>query len=281
MAADASATPVRRRAGIFTRSEALRGWTLLMPAVLFMFVGLAAALGIMVAYSLWTKTGLTVDTTPTLDNYTTIVAKYWPIMLRTLWMSGMTAVLTVLISYPIAYYVAFRVKRYQFVWLILLTIPFWTSYLLRIFAWRMILPDGLINTPWGVVLAMTHAWTAFAILPIYVSLQKIDRTLLEAAADLGDSPARSFWRITFPLSLPGVISSATLVFVPTLGDYVTPTLVGGGKPASLMISNIIQAQMKATDLPSAAATAFIAMAMVAIVLFFFIQALRLSVRSVR
>ncbi len=252
-----------------------------MPAVLFMFVGLAAALGIMVAYSLWTKTGLTVDTTPTLDNYTTIVAKYWPIMIRTLWMSGMTAVLTVLISYPIAYYVAFRVKKYQFVWLILLTIPFWTSYLLRIFAWRMILPDGLINTPWGVVLAMTHAWTAFAILPIYVSLQKIDRTLLEAAADLGDSPARSFWRITFPLSLPGVISSATLVFVPTLGDYVTPTLVGGGKPASLMISNIIQAQMKATDLPSAAATAFIAMAMVAIVLFFFIQALRLSVRSIR
>lgn len=281
MTAEAGTTPVKRRAGLFTRSEALRGWTLLAPAVIFMFLGLAAALGIMVAYSFWTKTGLTVDTTLTTENYTSIFAKYWPIMLRTLWMSGMTALLTVLISYPIAYYVAFRVKRYQFVWLILLTIPFWTSYLLRIFAWRMILPDGLINTPWGVILAMTHAWTAFAILPIFVSLQKIDRTLLEAAADLGDSAWSSFWRITFPLSLPGVISSATLVFVPTLGDYVTPTLVGGGKPASLMISNIIQAQMKATDLPSAAATAFIAMAMVAIVLYFFVTALRLSVRSIK
>ncbi len=114
-----------------------------------------------------------------------------------------------------------------------------------------------------------------------MSLEKIDRTLLEAAADLGDGPVARFWRITFPLSLPGVISAWLLVFVPTIGDYVTPTLIGGGRPTTSMIANIIQGQIKANDWPLAAATAIVSMIMVAIVAVLFVTALRLSARSVR
>ena len=142
--------------------------------------------------------------------------------------------------------------------------PFWTSYLLRVFSWKIILGyNGVINSslksiglidqplefllynPTAVVITLAHAWAAFAILPIYVSLEKIDRSLLEAAADLGDGPLMRFLRVTLPLSLPGVIAASLLVFIPTVGDYVTPSLVGG--PSGLMIGNIIQQQFGRTN----------------------------------
>jgi len=285
-------------AGAFTRSEALRGWTLLSPTVVVMVAGLAAPLAIMLLYSFWKQDGYVVDTTLTAHNYTYALERYRPIFVRSLWISGLVTLFTVLAAYPIAYYVAFHVKRGKFIWLILLTIPFWTSYLLRIFAWRIILANegvingtlvgsGLIDEPirWllfsdtAIIITMAHAWAAFAILPIYVSLEKVDRTLLEAAADLGDGPVRSFWRITFPLSLPGVISAIVLIFVPTIGDYVTPILVGG--PKNAMIAGIIYAAFKANDWPLAAAAAILSMLFVAIVAVFLIQAIRLSARQLR
>ena len=156
-----------------------------------------------------------------------------------------------------AYYVAFHVHKNKLAWIILMTLPFWTSYLLRIFTWKVILGyQGAINSgliylgfidaplefllysPSAVVITLTHAWAAFAILPIYLSLEKIDRSLLEAATDLGDGPIARFLRITLPLSLPGVIAATVLIFVPTVGDYVTPALVGG--PDGMMLANIIQ-----------------------------------------
>ena len=139
-----------------------------------------------------------------------------------------------------------------------MTLPFWTSYLLRVFTWKVILGfNGVINSsltglglidqplefllynPSAVVITLTRAWPAFAVLPIYVSLEKIDRSLLEAATDLGDGPVARFLRVTLPLSLPGVVAATVLIFVPTVGDYVTPALVGG--PNDLMPANIIQA----------------------------------------
>jgi len=285
-------------AGAFTRSETLRGWTLLSPTLIVMIAGLAAPLIIMLLYSFWRQDGPNVDTTLTTFNYEYALTKYRPIFIRSLWISGLVTLATVLLAYPIAYYVAFHVKRYKFIWLILLTIPFWTSYLLRVFAWRIILARegvvngtlqgvGLIDEPinwllfsdFAIVLTLAHAWAAFAILPIYVSLEKVDRTLLEAAADLGDGAVRSFWRVTFPLSLPGVISAITLVFVPTIGDYVTPDLVGG--PRGGMIAKMVYNNFKASDWPLAAATAILSMVFVAFVAFFLIQAIRLSVRSVK
>ncbi len=136
--------------------------------------------------------------------------------------------------------------RRKLLWIILITVPFWTSYLLRVFAWKVILGfNGAINSglislgvidqplefllynPTAVTITLAHAWAAYAILPIYVSLEKIDRSLLEAATDLGDGPLRRFLRITLPLSLPGTIAATLLVFIPTVGDYLTPSLVGG------------------------------------------------------
>jgi spermidine/putrescine transport system permease protein len=182
-----------------------------------------------------------------------------------------------------AYYVAFHVHRRKIIWIILMTLPFWTSYLLRVFTWKIILGfNGVINSgltglglidqplefllysPSAVVITLTHAWAAFAILPIYVSLEKIDRSLLEAATDLGDGPVARFLRVTLPLSLPGVIAATVLIFVPTVGDYVTPTLVGG--PNGLMLGNMIQAHFgKVNNWPMGSALAIAMMITVGLI----------------
>jgi spermidine/putrescine transport system permease protein len=151
--------------------------------------------------------------------------------------------------------------------------PFFTSYLLRIFGWKIILGYGgilnaalidlgvikeplesLVYRPSTVVIALAHAYLAFAILPIYVALDRIDRSLIEAAADLGARPLKNFMKITLPLSMPGVISAALLIFVPTVGDYITPTLIGG--PDGAMVANLIQSAFgKANDWPAGSAMA--------------------------
>ena len=220
----------------------------------------------LVVLSFWTQVGFDYDTTLTLQNYRTAFEKpiYGALMERSLWISGIATIVTVLLSYPMAYYVAFHVHRRKMLWIILITLPFWTSYLLRVFAWKVILGyEGVINSglmhlglideplrlllysTTAVSITLAHSWAAFALLPIYVSLEKIDKSYLEAAADLGDGPVLRFLRITLPLSLPGVIASLFLMFVPTLGDYVTPAMVGG--PDSTMIGSLIQLQFGAVN----------------------------------
>jgi spermidine/putrescine transport system permease protein len=255
------------------QSEAGFGYLLAAPALIVIIAALATPIALLVLYSFWTQDYVTIDTTLTLDNYRVILDRpiYFSVMLRSIAISGLVTFLTVLLAYPLAYYVAMDVKRHKMMWLILITLPFWTSYLLRVFAWKIILGyNGVVNSglewlgvireplefllynPFAVVLTLAHAWAAFAILPIYVSLEKIDRSYLEAATDLGDSPWQRFWRITFPLSLPGVIAAAIIIFIPTVGDYVTPALVGG--PSGLMIANVIQMQFgTANDWPLGAA----------------------------
>jgi spermidine/putrescine transport system permease protein len=214
---------------------------------------------------------------------------------------GATAAI-ILTAYPMAYFLAFRVTRYKLAWIILLTIPFWTSYLLRVFAWKIVLGfNGAINSglislgiikeplefllynPAAVMITLTHAWVAFAILPIYVSLQKIDRTYLEAATDLGDTRWQRFRRVTLPLSMPGVISASLLVFIPTVGDYVTPTLVGG--PGGVMIGNVIQSLFfRQNDAPLGAAVALVMLVVIALLSFLFLWAVgyrEIRRRSVR
>jgi spermidine/putrescine transport system permease protein len=188
--------------------------------------------------------------------------------------------------------VAFHVHRRKLIWLILMTLPFWTSYLLRVFAWKIILGfNGVINSglkvlglideplefllysPTAVVITLTHAWAAFAILPIYVSLEKIDRSLLEAATDLGDGSVARFLRVTLPLSLPGVIAATLIIFIPTVGDYITPTLLGG--PDGIMMGNIIQAQFgKVNNWPMGAALAVSMLITVAVISLVYVWATR-------
>ena len=274
---------------------------LLSPTLAVLLFALAAPIALLLLYSLWTQNGLQLDTSPTLAQYAAVVTRegYRVLFLRSVAISSVVTVVTVGLAYPIAYFVAFRVKRAKFTWLLLFTIPFWTSYLLRVFAWKVILGfNGVINSglmslglisrplefllynPTAVVVTLAHAYAAFAILPIYVSLEKIDRSLLEAAADLGDGPFRRFLRVTLPLSLPGIIGAAVLIFVPTTGDYVTPTLVGGSD--GVMIANLIQVQFgRVNNWPLGAALAISSMAAVGIIAVSVIQAARLAVARIR
>jgi spermidine/putrescine transport system permease protein len=286
----------------FRRSDEARGLTLLSPTMLVLLAALAAPMALLALYSFWSQQGYALDTHLTLAQYATSLgrANYRALFYRSLEISSLVTVVTVLLAYPMAYFVAFRVAaRSKFVWLILLTIPFWTSYLLRVFAWKLILGyNGVINSglmklgviqqplefllynPTAVVVTLAHAWAAFAILPIYVSLEKIDRSLLDAAADLGDGPVRRFFRVTLPLSLPGVIGAAILIFVPTTGDYVTPTLVGGS--GGVMIANVIEEQFdKVGNWPLGAALAMASMAAVGLVTLLFVRALRAAVARTR
>jgi len=279
---------------IYMRSESLRGYTLLSPTLIVMAFSMCAPFAMMVAMSFWSQHAFEIDTALTLKNYGEAVEGpvYRTLLVRSLWISGACAIATVLISYPMAYYVAFHVHRRKLLWIILMTLPFWTSYLLRVFAWKIVLGyNGVINSglktiglieqplefllysPTAVVITLAHAWAAFAILPIYVSLEKIDRSLLEAAADLGDSPVARFFRVTLPLSLPGVIAAMLLIFVPTVGDYVTPALVGG--PDGIMMANIIQANFgKVNNWPMGAALAVSMMVVVTVVALVYIWVTR-------
>jgi spermidine/putrescine transport system permease protein len=292
--------------GFFQRHEWLRGYLLASPTLLVMLAILAAPLAALIVMSFWTQIGFDLETTPTLRNYRYLIEPsaestdwfgisfplahpvYAILLVKSLLMALATTVAVLLIVYPMAYFLAFRVKRHKVAWLILITAPFWTSYLLRVFAWKITLGYngainsglvalGLIDTPlqfllyspFAVIITLTHAWAAFAILPIYVSLEKIDHSLLEAATDLGDSALMRFWRVVLPLSAPGAISAALLVFIPTVGDYVTPSLVGGS--GGHMIGNSIQALFgRQNDAPLGAALSVVMMLAIALVMSVFL-----------
>jgi spermidine/putrescine transport system permease protein len=264
--------------------DAARGYALLSPTLIAMGLGLVVPMVMLGSYSLWTQHYLVIDRAPTLSNYAEIVRQpmFVALLSRSLLVSAAAAILTVLAAYPVAYFVAFHAGRRKVLWLVLVTAPFWTSYLLRAFAWRIVLGhngainsmlmhlgliqaplDMLLYTPAAIVLTLVHAWAAFAVLPIFVSLEKIDRSLVEAARDLGDGSWAAFRRVTLPLSAPGIVSAALLVFVPTVGDYVTPALVGG--PNGLLIGNVIQSQFgRADDWPLGAALSIVTMAVTAL-----------------
>ena len=263
-------------------SDASRGLLLISPTLLYALLMLAAPLIMVLTFSFWTQNYLDIDTTFTFNNYITAWTKpiYQVVMLRSLWISIVVTVVTVLLAFPVAYFLSFHVTRRKALWLFLITIPFWTSYLLRVFLWKVILGYngvlnsalkslGIIDQPLtfilynlnAVVITLAHAWAPFAILPIFVSLEKIDRSLLEAAEDLGDGPVRRFFRVTLPLAMPGVIASTLIVLIPTVGDYITPQQVGGTD--GLMIANMIQTQFgKANNRPLGAALAVSAMLIV-------------------
>ena len=278
----------------YLRSDGLKGFTLLSPTLLLMVFAMGIPFGIMVVMSFWRQIGFEFDTAFTFANYAEAVERpvYQALLLRSLTISSICTVATVLVSYPMAYYVAFHVRKRKMAWIILMTLPFFSSYLLRIFAWKVILGyNGVINSglkglglieqplafllysPTAVVITLAHAWAAFAILPIYISLEKIDRSLLEAATDLGDGPVKRFLGITLPLSMPGVIAASLMIFIPTVGDYVTPTLVGG--PDGLMIANLIQAQFGlVNNWPMGAALALDMLLVVAVISLLYIWVTR-------
>jgi spermidine/putrescine transport system permease protein len=245
--------------GLWHRSPGLRGYALLSPALALMIVAMISPFALLIGISFTVETGSGEEWALSIANYQAFFDKpqYVRVLGRSIVISSLVALTTVLLAYPAAYFIAFHVRGNKMLWLILITLPFWTSYLLRVFAWKLILGFngvvnsalmslGLIDQPLdfilyntnAVVVTLAHAWAAFAILPIFVSLQKIDRSLIEAAHDLGENSVAAFVRVTLPLSMPGVIAALLLVFIPTVGDYVTPKMVGG--PNGLMIGSLIQ-----------------------------------------
>jgi spermidine/putrescine transport system permease protein len=278
---------------LWLRSEAVRGYLLLSPTLLVMVALLGIPLVMLVVLSFWTQDGIVFDRAFTLENYRQFFAYdesplYINLLIRSVGMSAIATTVILLLSYPMAYFLAFRVRQHKLIWIILITVPFWISYLLRIFAWKVILGfDGVINSslmglgiiskplefllynPVAVTITLSHAWAAYAILPIYVSLEKIDRSLLEAATDLGDSPVKRFLRITLPLSMPGTLASTLLVFIPTVGDYVTPALVGG--TSGMMLGNVIQSLVTRSDnAPMGAAVSIVMMLVVTLIVCLFL-----------
>lgn len=268
------------RLGGLADTQGKRGMLLVAPPFIYAVLFLALPLGAIVLFSFWTQDFLTIDTTFTLNNYREALSQpiYTALILRSIAIAGAVTVVTVALAFPIAYFVSFHVPPgRKSLWLFLITIPFWTSYLIRVFLWKVILGyNGVINSGLlglgvidepltfilynanAVVITLAHAFAPFAILPIFVVLEKIDRSLIEASMDLGESRLQTFFRVTLPLAMPGVVAAVLIVFIPTIGDYVTPRLVGG--PDGLMIANMIQTQfLRLNNAPLGAALALIAM----------------------
>lgn len=212
------------------------------------------------------------------------VSVYGEVLLRSMGIAGSVTLLALLLGYPLAYYVAFYAKHKQLLYQLVI-IPLWVSYLVRAYAWKTILgSDGVLNTllqymhvtrgplefllysRFAVVLTLTHIYTPFVFLPIYAALEHIPKNLVEASQDLGASRVKTFWRVTVPLSMPGVVAGATFAFVLSLGDFLAPLLLGG--PSGVMISNIVVTLFGAAyDWPLGAAISVCMMLLVVGILF--------------
>ena len=211
------------------------------------------------------------------SNYSDALVKYSAQFGRSILYGGLATLLTFAISYPLAYTIAFRGGRYKNLLLFLVVAPFFTSFLLRTISWKIVLGDTgillgplkdigllpdefrLLATPAAVIFGITYNFLPFMTLPIYVSLEKIDKRLVEAAEDLFATSFGAFRRVTFPLSLPGVFAGSLLTFIPAMGDYVNAQLLGN--PDTTMIGNVIQNQfLTQNNYPTASALSFLLMA---------------------
>lgn len=259
---------------------------MLLPGGLVTFVLILFALALVFFLGFRVNDGSLTGTGFSFANFTAILTDplYATVALRSVVIAGLVTLATVVTAYPVAYYLAFHAGRHRSLILFFVTLPFWTSYLLRVFAWKIVLAyNGVLNsfltgtgilsepslaflnTPAAVVITLAHAYAPFAILPIYVALETMPKSLVEAAADLGARPFVSFRRVVLPYSMPGVLAGALVVFVPTVGDYVTPAMVGG--PSSTMIGSLIQAEFgKANDWPFGAALAVSVMLLILVLI---------------
>lgn len=230
-----------------------------IPPLFWVALFLLTPYALMFCYSFWSVSpSQEIVHQWTFSNYRELTSKavYPETLFRSTWIAARVMLLSLFLGYPLAYYLSFRAGKHKDLFYQLVIIPLWVSYLVRAYAWKTILgSDGVLNTllqyvhltrhplefllysPFAVVLTLTHIYTPFTFLPIYAALEHIPRSLVEASHDLGASPAQTFWRVIFPLSIPGVLAGATFAFVLSLGDFLAPLLLGG--PSGIMISNIV------------------------------------------
>jgi spermidine/putrescine transport system permease protein len=269
-----------------------RAALLLLPALVLLLLFFYLPQALMLAVSLGRRSPYgTVVRDVSFANYLrTMEPLYLDIFWRSLLLAASTTAICLLVAWPVAWWIARRAPaRWRNLLLALVVLPFWTSFLVRMYAWIVLLrSEGVVNlalnalglpraellyNDFAVLLGQVYGEIPFMIVPLYVSIEKLDSTLLEAAADLGAGSGQTFRRVVVPLTLPGIVAGSILVFIPSLGAYLAPDLLGGGRTA--YVGNLIQGQfVTARDLPFGAALSFVLSALVVLLLLFFRRPLR-------
>jgi spermidine/putrescine transport system permease protein len=285
----AAAPPPLRASG--SRRRRLAPYLLMAPGLAWLIVFFVVPMYYLGNTSLQTgslETGYTFNWA--WHNYSDAISSYQAQFLRSLLYAGVSTLLALLVSYPLAYWIAFRGGRWKNLFLLLVIAPFFVTYLIRTLAWETILSDNgavvsvlrslhvlgsdgrLLATSAAVICGITYNFLPFMVLPVYVSLDQIDGRLLDAANDLYASRTQSFLRVTLPLSLPGVFAGTLLTFIPAAGDFINAQLLG--TPKQYMIGNVIQSKfLQLTDYPQAAALSFVLMAAILVMVIIYARAL--------
>ncbi len=249
----------------------------LVPGMAWLVVFFAVPLGIIFVVSLGTRDqygGVVFDSLGARGYLRALEPDFLPTILNSLRYATLTTVFAIAIAYPVAYWISRYGGRRKVLLLVLVMLPFWTSWVIRTYAWMMILGDdgvlngmlaglglvdqpiAILNTDFAVVLGMTYGFLPFAILPLYVSIDRLDPALVAAARDLYADGRAAFWHVTLPLTMPGIIAAALLTFIPSIGDFVTPDLLGGAQ--TITIAKVIQMLfMTSRDWPFGAALSFL------------------------
>jgi len=273
-------TSIRRR---------LTPYSLLAPGLIWLILFFVIPMYYMGELSLKTgslETGY--QLTWAFENYTDSINEYSTQFLRAFQYAGIATIFCLLIGYPLAYAIAFKSGRWKNLMLFAVVAPFFTTYLIRTIAWKTILDDSspvvsflktihlipqdgrVLATSAAVIAGLTYNFLPFMILPLFTALERLDRRLLEASNDLYASTAQTFWRITLPLTMPGIIAGILLTFIPAAGDYVNVIFLGGTNQA--MIGNVIQSKyLVVNDYPDAAALSFTLMAIILVALLLYIK----------
>lgn len=266
----------------FNLREKRRGGLMALPAMLWLIFFFLLPLAIVFFVSFMSRGARGTVTFPlTLEHYERILGPiYFPVVLDSIRIAATTTIICLLVGYPLAFFISTRKNRLlQQFSLFLVILPFWTNFLVRTYAWRVLLgtdgpinnlivglggsPVQLLNTDFAVLVGLVYGYLPFMVLPIYASVERFDFRLVEAAHDLGSNDWRAFWRVVFPLTLPGVVAGCMLVLIPSIGAFVTPDLLGGTE--GLMIGNLIQGQFRGTgNWPLGSATSVVMMILVTI-----------------
>jgi spermidine/putrescine transport system permease protein len=266
------------------------GYFLLLPGLTWLGIFFAVPLITLFTTSVQAKVpGTSGQYVPAfqLSNYAVAMGEYWPQFLRSFLYAGTATVLALIIAYPLAYFIALKAGRWRALMLVLVIAPSFASFLLRTYAWRTILADEgpitaffnflgvlpqdrILSTGLAVVAGLTYNFLPFMILPLYAALERMDPRLVEAAGDLYASPWRTFWKVTWPLSLPGVVAGTLLTFIPAAGDYINAQLLGSTQ--NRMIGTAIQVNfIEFRDYPTASALSVVLMATILILVFTYIR----------
>jgi spermidine/putrescine transport system permease protein len=269
----------------------LTGYWLLLPGALWLAVFFVIPLYSLVATSLYDPDGTVLrgyDMTWAFGNYVDAIQAYWRPLVRSLLYGGIATLICLVLGYVLAYAIAFKSGRWKNLMLVLVIAPFFTSFLVRTLSWKLLLRDDgfivnslqflhivgadgrLLATPVAVVAGLVYNFLPFMVLPLFASIDKIDHRLIEAAGDLYSNPIVGFFKVTWPLSLPGVVSGTLLTFIPAVGDYINAELLGS--PRQRMIGNVIQNLFTdANDYPAAGALSVMLMGLILVMVLFYVR----------